>query len=559
MGAKNCCCETKSEEVAMVHAVALEASPDPVFNARAEEGDPGRSASQSPRAVAADEVPTNLLTGGAGPDKVSVIPNGDHNGPSIGIGSRIQVVSTGELGTIKLWIPERQAWSISLDDSGLRELTGDQIQRAALNDEIRSANNMVAAEPTEEIQDEASMPSARRSPRVPKQAERRAEVRGSLVSVANERESVGFGSEMGSLPLVGRFSAVEGASSERPPETAEQIQERAAWIMKLQEPETSWSLRLVPEHYKDDYDVVLASVERRGEDLEFASRRLRDDKEIVMTAVQQSRRALDHASPRLRSHPDILKLLPRRMSVASADGMPPLELRKASCVTVLCGVTEHEMRAEWMLRAKNGESLEKAPQRFQDDPKIVSAAVFFDPASLQFASGRLRDDDEFVMSCIRAGHKVLQFASERLKYDPEMVAASEKSQWIECLAFGGPGAWLSDAPEHLRDDEDVVMTAARRSCHTNLEYASTRLMDSKEFLLKILEAGTAPSHALQYASKRVCADREVMLMAVEVSLPQHAALLVDLVPQECRTESWFAEFKAQVKQKKDFAAYRGLT
>lgn len=278
-----------------------------------------------------------------------------------------------------------------------------------------------------------------------------------------------------------------------------------------------------------------------------------------MTAVQQTRRALDHASPRLRAHPDVLKLLPRRMSVQSSDGLAPEESKKASCIIALCGVTEREMRAEWHLRAKNGESLATAPTRFQDDPKIVAAAVLVDPAALSHASARLRDDDEFVMDCIRGGHKVLQYASERLKYDPEMVAASEKSQWIECLGSGGPGHWLSDAPEHLRDDEDVVLASARRSCHTNLEYASARLMDSKEFMLKILEVGTTPSHALQYASTRVRADREVMLMAVETSLPQHAALLLDLVPRDCQAESWYAEFKSLVKKKKDYAAYRGLT
>lgn len=317
---------------------------------------------------------------------------------------------------------------------------------------------------------------------------------------------------------------------------------RDRWIGRF-ESDDDVSLRQAPEELRGDKQLVLAAVRANGLDLEFASPILQDDRLVVMSAVRQNRRALDHASKRLRANPEILRALPLRANSTFELLLDPAKRSKLSCA--FCCVTEREWRMDTLTDVKNGAPLSATPQRFRDDRQIVMAAVRQDPSSLQHASEVVRDDEVFVLQCIHNQCKVLEFASDRLRYDPDMVAAEEKAYWLDALRRGGPGNWLSDAPDHLRDDEDAVLAAAQRSCHLNFEYVSPRLLDDKDFILRVIDNTSSPGFALMYASDRLCCDKKVLERAMMRSRREHLPDVLKCVP--CRDEEWVQELYRQAK------------
>jgi hypothetical protein len=138
-------------------------------------------------------------------------------------------------------------------------------------------------------------------------------------------------------------------------------------------------LRDVPEEFKHDREIVLAAVRSYGEALEYAYSEFRDDEEIVREAIKNNKSKVDIlscVSPRLRDNKEIV-----------------------------------------LMAAKNkGFNLANVSERLRDDKEVVLEAVRNNGWNLQYASERLRDDEEIVREAIKtSGLEVLKFASERLR------------------------------------------------------------------------------------------------------------------------------------------------
>ncbi len=81
----------------------------------------------------------------------------------------------------------------------------------------------------------------------------------------------------------------------------------------------SVSIQYASKRLRDDKDIVLASVRKKGYyAIQYASKRLRDDKEVILTAVNSSVLAFPYASKRLKDDYDVvLEVLKRDKSMLS--------------------------------------------------------------------------------------------------------------------------------------------------------------------------------------------------------------------------------------------------
>eukprot|EP00933_Yihiella_yeosuensis_P005013 TRINITY_DN109430_c0_g1_i1.p1 TRINITY_DN109430_c0_g1~~TRINITY_DN109430_c0_g1_i1.p1 ORF type:complete len:256 (+),score=57.23 TRINITY_DN109430_c0_g1_i1:152-919(+) len=86
----------------------------------------------------------------------------------------------------------------------------------------------------------------------------------------------------------------------------------------------------------------------------------------------------------------------------------------------------------------------------------------------------------------------------------------EQAQWLEAVSEDPDGTFLSEAPEHIRSDREVILAAVRHNGRA-LEFASGGLQADAEVVLNALEED---SFACNYIAEELWATREVVLAAV---------------------------------------------
>lgn len=77
-------------------------------------------------------------------------------------------------------------------------------------------------------------------------------------------------------------------------------------VMEAIKNDQYFSLSVVSERLKNNFEVVLAAVKCRNYSLKFASANMRDNEEIVSASVTRSGSSLEYASERLRSNKELI-------------------------------------------------------------------------------------------------------------------------------------------------------------------------------------------------------------------------------------------------------------
>ena len=166
-------------------------------------------------------------------------------------------------------------------------------------------------------------------------------------------------------------------------------------------------LSFASDRLRDDYDVVKAALNsdnynRRPFDLYPVSLRLRDNKEIIMAAVKKKGENLRYASDRLKDDKEVV--LAAIKNGGSAIGISK-RLKNDEDVA--------------MAAIDNGESLSHFENKISDNRDIVMHAVKKHGFDLVHASERLKDDIEVVKEAIKQNPKAIEFASDRVKKEIE--------------------------------------------------------------------------------------------------------------------------------------------
>ena len=297
-------------------------------------------------------------------------------------------------------------------------------------------------------------------------------------------------------------------------------------------------------YLKNDRSFVLKVVEKSGWRFQFASEKLRDDRDVAMAAIKSfvgdvEQAPLKHASKRLQSDREIV--------VESIKTCP--------------------------------ESLKFAPETFKDDTKIatqvLSSAVNDNSTCMNFFSDRIKDEKEFALSAVKTDPRFFKYVSSRLKADRDVVFQTVKLSGVLLEFASDPckndkevvreaiksdkGAWAHVSPTLKADPElmllmlqggeyyfDCFLCMCTQICRSGRAHARSQTVrggagGSPEILGPyandrgfVLRAVTISGTSLALASEQLCADRDVVLTAInQVDSPANYRLQPEQ-PRHCR-------------------------
>lgn len=112
------------------------------------------------------------------------------------------------------------------------------------------------------------------------------------------------------------------------------------------------------------------------------------------------------------------------------------------------------------------QALSMASDEVRADKKAVLVAVHDIAAALHFVSPALRDDHDVAFAAIsNDAYVALPLLSDSLKNDRQIILSAIRHDPLA----------LRHAPEHMRDDFDIVFEAVAKS-NVAIQYASTRVL-----------------------------------------------------------------------------------
>ena len=201
-------------------------------------------------------------------------------------------------------------------------------------------------------------------------------------------------------------------------------------------------LREVSEDYKNDKEVVLAAIESYSINvLQYASPELKNDKEVVLAAIKTSHgKALQYASPELKNDKEVVLAAIKQDAGSLQYASEELKNDKEIVLSTLkCDILRNGARCigeelrnnkEFMLEMINKYKLdaEYAGEDLKKDKEYMMASVKKRGASLYHASPELKNDKEVVLAAVNNGNgDAIRFASPELKKDEDIIKTSQET------------------------------------------------------------------------------------------------------------------------------------
>jgi len=186
---------------------------------------------------------------------------------------------------------------------------------------------------------------------------------------------------------------------------------------------------------------------------------------------------------------------------------------------------------------------------FNDDDKVVEAAVKNEGAQLQHASDRLRNKKDIVLLAMRQDPHALEHAGEEIRNHRDFMFKLIKKN-KELVQYLG---------EDLRVSEDYHLLLVEKLGEDVLEHASKEIKDDKDFIIAALKID---KNIIHRASKRLRGDEDVVIAslrwggtedAMGESLKNDRAFIETLMDKNLLTrESPFDWLGPSLKQDKEF-------
>lgn len=190
---------------------------------------------------------------------------------------------------------------------------------------------------------------------------------------------------------------------------------------------------------RNDKQLALIAVKKKGKQLEFASEELKKDKEVVSFAIQSEIGSFKFANDSLKSDRSFI--------------MEQIELPGDQMGLVFLNVSE-ELR---------------------DDKELALKAIKRNYTAFGWTSENLRNDKEFVISAMKVnGYSLLQ--AGHLKKDIEVQAVAVKQD---------PSAYVATTDE-LKKDEEILKSVLSQKGRM-LQYALPEYKEDKEIVLIALQ------------------------------------------------------------------------
>jgi hypothetical protein len=183
------------------------------------------------------------------------------------------------------------------------------------------------------------------------------------------------------------------------------------------------------------------------------------------------------------------------------------------------------------LLAYNGTYLEHASDELKADKEVIMAALKSGYSlPYEHVSDALKTDRDFLLEIVSLDAYCLEFFSEELKQDEQIVLAAAKHFGDAALEFGADkfktnkniiteavkssSKVLSFLAENEKNDKNLVITAVKHHGGSPLQYASEQLRNDKDVVIAAITAVDQYYFTFQYASEELRNDKDVVITAV---------------------------------------------
>jgi hypothetical protein len=182
------------------------------------------------------------------------------------------------------------------------------------------------------------------------------------------------------------------------------------------------------------------------------------------------------------------------------------------------------------LLAYNGTYLQHASEELKADKEVIMAALKSGYSlPYEHVSDALKTDRDFLLEMVSLDAYCLEFFSEELKQDEQIVLAAAKNSGNAALEFGSEKFKknkniltevvknshnaLSFLAENEKNDKKLVITAVDHNGYA-LQYASEQLRNDKDV---VIAAVRNYGNALEYASEQLQNDKDLVITAVRTN------------------------------------------
>ena len=278
------------------------------------------------------------------------------------------------------------------------------------------------------------------------------------------------------------------------------------------------NLRYVDKSLQSDRVVVMAAIAHHKSDFRYACNSIRDDPELALQCSIECPDVAQYYGKTLcqdkgfivsavRKNAHIFRHLKHQWQ--DDEDVARLAIEGSAGLFCSCSATLRCNHAFVLFAVQKGANLCDASATLHSDTELCRAAAARHN-DLAFAPPALRDDFEFVKTAVSTQGSDLQYASPALQDTYDIVLAAVQHS-CEGFLYASP---------RLRKCETLARQASRRMSWANrngrgctttssLHFLGTHLLDDKAFILSI-----ATPHVISFVSKRLQADRDVVLSCV---------------------------------------------
>jgi hypothetical protein len=180
--------------------------------------------------------------------------------------------------------------------------------------------------------------------------------------------------------------------------------------------------------------------------------------------------------------------------------------------------------------SENGLLLKDMPDAVKANREMVLTAVSNDGYALKFASEEMKDDEELVLTALKTFNLSTKFASDRLKKDIEFIKKAidifpaaigytsqdiRHNKEIALFVVKRDFTMCKYLPDKMRDDEDIIFEAVKQTSMSIQRYASDRLKNNKDFILKIVSDKNIPKGIMFFLNKQMQNDQDIINAAIK--------------------------------------------
>jgi hypothetical protein len=236
--------------------------------------------------------------------------------------------------------------------------------------------------------------------------------------------------------------------------------------------------------FRENIDFVLAAVEQNGRLLEYACDELKNNPNVVLTAMKQNPQALVFASSNLKGNKDFIFYL----LYSSYPSLPhSYRFKYSDIIDVTLNYASQKLinDREFMLKLllkllsvfRINHAIKCMNENLRNDKEFILDIIKHDTKGRLLASEFLQQDTQVFFTIVKRKGLLLREACDEIKKDKEIVLAAVKSA----------GCALKSASSDLKDDEDVVFAAMNQRSGYALRFASERIQNNKEFIIKLIK------------------------------------------------------------------------